>query len=140
VPSSTTIYSGTYRSGSAYSLGALDGAAYQVSSTSGKTSWYARISGVPNSLRSLSVTYNGWTSAPCTQVLGIYNTVSGYWISLGSRAAGATAVTTTTAVSGTLADYVTGTTGTGDVYVLVQCTASATFFTAGDLLRLNYTT
>jgi uncharacterized protein YkwD len=140
VPGSTTIFTGLYRAGGAASLAALDGAAYQVSSQSGRTSWYGMISSVPNSLTSLSATYNGSNSLSCSQLVAIWNWTAGAWRVLDSRSVGSAAATITAPVSGTLADYVSNSTGNGNVAVLVQCTRPdvTPFFASGDLLKIVY--
>jgi hypothetical protein len=142
-PGSTTIFAGTYRSGSAASLSALDNVAYQLNSAFApysETSWYGRISNVPNSLTSLTVTYGGSNSLPCSQTVAVWNWTSGYWQVLDSRSVGSTAVTITAPLSGTLANDVSNTTGNGDVAVRVQCTRMdwAQFFSSGDLLKIVY--
>jgi hypothetical protein len=40
--------------------------------------------------------------------------------------------------TGALADYVSGSSGDGDVAVRVRCSRSGSFFTSGDLLRITY--
>ena len=142
-PSSTTIVAGSYRAGSASSLRAADGATYQVNAASGRSDWYGRITGVPNSLRSLAFTYTGSSSAACTQRVMLYNWTYGSWAVLTSRTAGTTAATVTAAAGGTLSNYVSGSTGNGDVAVRVQCTSPSyytAFFTSGDLLKITYGT
>ena len=59
---------------------------------------------------------------------------------LSSRSVGRTEVTIANlAPSGTLANYVSGTTGDGDVRVRVRCRRSSpSFFASGDLLRISY--
>jgi len=98
------------------------------------------ISSVPNSLTSLSVTYNGSNSLPCSQVVAIWNWTSGAWLALDSRSVGTTAATITAPVGGTLANYVSNSAGNGSVAVLVQCTRSdvTPFFASGDLLKIVY--
>jgi hypothetical protein len=140
-PSATTITNGTYRSGSAASLNAVDGATYQVSTSVSRTDWYGRITGVPNSLRSLTMTFNGSSSVTCTQRLMLYNWTSATWAMINSRTAGTTAVSVVVPVAGTLANYVSGSTGYGDVYARVQCvSAMLTFFSSADLLQITYGT
>jgi hypothetical protein len=54
---------------------------------------------------------------------------------------GTSEVSATLTVAGTLADYVTGTSGDGDVAVRVRCTRgdSTSFYTSGDLMKIVYT-
>jgi excinuclease ABC subunit C len=53
---------------------------------------------------------------------------------------GTSEVSATLTVAGTLADYVTGTSGDGDVAVRVRCTRgdSTSFYTSGDLMKIVY--
>ena len=142
VPGSTTIFSGSYRSGSATSLATLDNVSYQVNAAYGQTAWYGRIYNVPNALRSLSVTYNGSNSLACSQTVAIWNWTYGYWVALDSRTVGA-ATTVSASVGGTLADYVSYSYGNGDVAVQVRCLGGdyySPFYASGDLLRISYGT
>jgi uncharacterized protein YkwD len=138
-PGSTTIFTGTLRAGDATRLRADDNAYYQVSSSGGTVSWYGRVSGVPNTLRSLQVGYRGLNSAACTQTVSIWNW-SGYWVTLDSRSVGTTELEVTALPSGTLASYVSGTTGNGDVAVRVRCTRtdSTAFYGSGDVMKIVY--
>ena len=144
-PSSTTIYSGTLRSGGVTQLRSDDNAYYEVNSTTSGTrasDWYGRITTVPNALRSLKVTYRGKASTTCTQAVSIYNWTTGAWIRLDSRSAGTTEAEVAVSATGTLADYVSGSTGNGDVAVRVRCarTDYVNFYASGDLLQITYTT
>jgi hypothetical protein len=116
-----------------------DGATYQVDSTWGWSSWYGRFAGVPKSIRSLSITYTGSTSAECNQALVVYNTTYGVWLSVDTRTVGSTPVTTTATVGGTVSSYVSD---TGDVLVGVQCISpyGSPFYVSGDLLQITYGT
>jgi serine protease AprX len=143
-PSGTAIYSGTLRSGDASRLRADDNAYYEVNSTTSGTraaDWYAQVTGVPNSLRSLSITYRGKASQTTTQTVYVYNSTTGAWVQLDSRTVGTSEVGVTVAPGGTLADYVTGTSGDGSVYVRVRSTRGdgTSFFTSGDLLSITFT-
>jgi hypothetical protein len=61
-------------------------------------------------------------------------------VTLDSRSLGTTEVQIDRFPSGALADYVSGTTGDGTLYVRVRCTSSSgAFTTSGDLLRITYT-
>jgi hypothetical protein len=142
-PSAASVLAGTLAAGSVTSLAAVDGATYQVRSTTTATrqaSWSGRVTGVSNALRSLRVTYAGKSSAACTQVLAVLNWQTGAWTTLDTRPAGTAQTIADRTVGGTLADFVSGTTGTGEVQVRVTCTStSASFTTAGDLLRVTTT-
>ena len=141
-PVGTAIQKGTLRAGSYSRLGADDNAYYEVNSTTTGTRtswWYARFTGVTNALRGLRVTYKGKNSRTCTQSLGVYRWTTGAWVQLDSRSVGTTEVQIDRAASGTLADYVSGTTGDGEVRIRVSCTLnSASFYSSGDLMRLSY--
>jgi hypothetical protein len=142
-PFGTTVLIGTLRSGSVAGLASNDDANYEVdSTTSGKktTAWYGSFSGVSNSLTSLRLSYAGKNSRTCAQVVSIWRWSTSSWVELDSRSVGTTEVLLPNLVPpGTLAIYVSGTTGDGEVRVQVRCRASgATFYTSGDLLQITY--
>ncbi len=142
-PTTTTRQAGSLRSGGAAQLGADDNAYYVVGSTSTstyKTSWYGTFSGVSNSLRSLQVSYKGKSSRTCTQRVDIWRWTTTSWVQLDSRSVGTTEVEVNRLPGGALADYVSGTSGDGQVHVRVRCTlSSASFTTSADLMRIRYT-
>ncbi len=142
-PSSTVIQSGTLRSGSSASLASDNNVYYEVNATllsSYTASWYGVISGVPNALTSLLVTYAGKNSGSCTQRIDAWRWTTSQWVQLDSRTVGATEVTIANLTpSGALADYVSGVTGNGDVRIRVRCTRTlGGFYSSGDLLRIAY--
>ena len=139
-PSSVALYAGSRRSGSASSLGADDNAYYQVNSTTSGTrtaDWYGNVTGIPNGTTSLKVTYRGKSSATCTQAVYVYNYAAGVWSQLDTRSIGTSEATVSVTPSGTLADYVSGTTGDGTVSVRVRCTKSSSFYVSGDLMSVT---
>jgi uncharacterized protein YkwD len=138
-PSSVQLFTGSITAGSAASLRALDGQALVIASSSG-TSWYAMTTSVPRTLKSLSVTYGGKYSTGCTQGVWAWNWTRATWQRLDSRPADATASQLTVAVPGTLAEFVSGTSGTGNVAVAVTCSRSdgGPVTTSGDLMKLTY--
>ncbi|MBA2460357.1 MAG: hypothetical protein H0V45_01100 [Actinobacteria bacterium] len=139
-PSSATLNAGTYVSGYVSSLAADDGAYLGLASTNGSVLWWGRITGVPNTLASLAVTYRGFSSTACTQALSLFNWSTGVWSPLDSRALGTSETETAVTVGGVLADFVSGTTGSGDVAVRVGCTTHSTPFTmSSELLKIAYT-
>ena len=142
-PTATTRQSGTLRSGGAAELGSDDNAYYVVASTTSPTytsSWYGTFSGVSNSLRSLKVIYKGKNSRTCTQTVSVWRSTTSSWVQLDSRSVGTTEVLVERLPEGNLADYVSGTSGDGQLHVRVRCTSSSRSFTAsGDLLRVVYT-
>jgi uncharacterized protein YkwD len=142
-PSSTTIYSGAVAGGDATRLHADDGSFFQVASTTAgtrTTSWYGRVSGVSNSLTQLHVAYRGSHSAACSQGVYLWNWSSGYWVRYSAFSAGPTETEAAFTLVGSLASFVSGATGNGDVAVRVHCTRSDTvpFTTSGDLLRVTF--
>jgi subtilisin family serine protease len=143
LPTATTRQAGTVRSGGPAQLGSDDDAYYVVDSTTSSTftsSWYGSFSGVSNSLSSLRVTYKGKQSPSCSQTVSIWRWTTNSWVTLDSRSLGTTEVQIDRFPSGALADYVSGTTGDGTLYVRVRCTSSAgPFTTSGDLMRITYT-
>ena len=142
-PSSTALYAGTLRSGDATRLRSDNDSYYQVSSTTSGTrtaDWYGVTTSVSNALKTLKVTYKGKNSASCSQTVSVYNWTTGYWVQLDARTVGTSEVSITVAPTGTLADYVSGTTGDGDVAVRIRCTRSdsTSFYASGDLMKVVY--
>ena len=143
VPSATVITAGTLRAGTAARLGADDGSLYQVNSTTSGSArvaeWHGRIPNVPNGVTGLTITYRGNASASCTQVLSVYNWTKAAWTQLNSKSVGTTEVQTIVSPPGTLADYVSGTSGDGEVMVRIRCSRSTNFWVGGDLMRVAAT-
>jgi subtilisin family serine protease len=144
-PTSTAVDTGTHRAGTADDLVADDNAYYEVNSTSSgaKTAaWYGSFAGVTNSLSNLRVSYTGKNSRSCTQTVSLWRWSSSSWVTLDSRTVGTTEVVLADLVpSGTLANYVSGTTGDGEVRVRIRCRTSSgpgAFFSSGDLLKISY--
>jgi subtilase family serine protease len=144
-PSSVSITSGSLGSGSAGNLAAADGSFYNVLSTTGRkpvAQWSGVMSGVPNTLSSLSVTFTGKSTAACTQAVAILNTSTGAWKLLDSRAASTgTPGTVTTALAGRLTNFVSGSSGSGNVQLRVTCTGTAgqaQFTDQADLLKVSW--
>ncbi|HEX2089536.1 MAG TPA: S8 family serine peptidase [Actinomycetota bacterium] len=140
-PAAATVQSGKLRAGTYANLGADDNVYFQVTSTSSgtrTTSWYGTIKGVTNSLRTLSVTYKGKNSATCSQTIYVYNWSNSSWVTVDSRSVGTTEVLVEKSPSGTLASYVSGSSGDGDVRVRVRCTKSSGFYTSADLVTITF--
>jgi hypothetical protein len=94
---------------------------------------------VPNDLTALTVTYGGKNSRSCTQRLYVWNWSTQAWVQLDSRSVGTTEVQVERTATGTVANYVSGTSGNGDVRTRIRCTTtSGTFIASGDLLRIVY--
>jgi Bacterial Ig-like domain/PA domain len=144
-PSGATIDSGSIRSGTAAQLWANDDSYYEVNSTTSgtrRTSWYGAFSGVSNALTSLKITYSGKNSRSCTQTISVWRWTTSTWVQLDSRSVGTTEVLVADRTpSGALADYVSGTSGDGELRVRVRCTrsfSSLSFYTSGDLLQVVF--
>ena len=142
-PTSTALYAGAVRGGGAAQLGADDNLYFLVNSTTSGTrasDWYGRFTAVPNALRSLRATYCGKASATVTQTVQIYRWTTGTWVTLNTRSVGTTELETAVSPTGTLADYVSGASGDGDVAVRVRSTRAdgVSFYTSADLLRITY--
>ncbi len=141
-PASVSLYSGSIRSGGAGRLGADDNAYFEVNSTTSGTrqsDWYGRMTGVTNALQSLKITYRGKASRSCTQQVYVYNWTNGSWVRLDSRSVSTSEIEVNVSPTGTLADYVSGTSGDGEVAVRIRCYRSDySFYTSADLLRITY--
>lgn len=140
VPSSASVSTGTVRSGSYANLRADDNSFFQVNSSNSATTWYGRMTAVPNSLTSLTASYRGMNSVACNQTVGVWNWTKGAWVWLDSRSVGAAEVAVTVIPGGTLAEYVSGSTGNGDVAVMVRCSAASGFFVSADHMKIDYRT
>jgi fibronectin type 3 domain-containing protein len=143
-PSSVTILTGTLNSGNAASLANDDNNNYQVNSTTTgtrTTAWYATFTNIPNNATSLRITYRGSNSNTCSQDIDIWNwSGAGSWSTMdNNRNVGTTEVTVANLVpSGTIANYISGTTGSGDVRVRVICTDNGSFTSRGEFMQLQY--
>jgi hypothetical protein len=143
VPSAVVIDAGTLRSGTFADLAAADTAYFRTNSTTPllstrTSSWYGRLTSVPTALTSLKVTYAGFNSRSCTQVLQVYRWTTSSWVQIDSRTVSTTQVTVSDLTpSGAAASYVSP---AGEVRVRVLTTSSASFNTAGDLMRITYGT
>ena len=134
-------------SGTFADLAAADTAYYRTNSTTPlivpllgtpTSSWYGRMTGVPRALTSLKVTYAGFNSRSCTQELQVYRWTTSSWVQIDSRAVSTTQVTIgDLSPTGAAANYVST---AGEVRVRVRCTANLSFNTAGNLMRITYTT
>ena len=144
LPAATVIQSGTLIGGTATALGADDNTFYQVRATTAGTrtaAWYGSFSGVPNTLTSLAVSYVGKNSTTCTEALSVWNFTTNAYVQINSSSVGTGEVLRSNVVpSGVIADYVSGTSGAGEVRVRVSCsTASTNFTSSGDLMSILYT-
>jgi hypothetical protein len=141
-PSSFTVLVGSTGSGTVGSLAADDGDLLVVNSTTKGTrtsTWYGSFTGVDNATSTLSATYRGNASLTCTQTIAMWRWTDSTWVQLDSRSVGTTEIEVANLTpAGTLADFVSGTTGAGEVRVRLSCsTGAGTFGLGGDLLRLT---
>ena len=142
-PSGATVQAGSIRGGTSFAnLGADDNIYFQVTSNSSRTrtsSWYGTFRDVPNDLRTLVVTYKGKNSGSCSQIVQVYSWTKGSWVTLDSRSVGATEVQIQKSPGGIRSDYVSGSSGTGDLRVRVRCTKRSGFYASADLLTVSFT-
>jgi hypothetical protein len=137
------VETGAAAGGNAASLAADDNNYYLVNSTTGgtrTTSWYGVMTGVPNTLASLSVSYRGSNSLSCTQTVSVWRWTTSTWVTLRSATVG-TAETSFLGLlpTGSPADYVSGTSGDGEVRVRIRCTRTTSFVSRGELMFIDYT-
>jgi hypothetical protein len=144
LPASVTVQTGTLNSGTASSLSSDDNVYYQVNSTTSGTRttvWYGSFN-VPNELGGLSISYKGLNSqSSVTQTIAIWRWTDSTWVQLDSRTVGTTEVSIANLIpGGTLADYVNGTSGVGELRIRVGGTRSGTtnYISQGDLLFITY--
>jgi hypothetical protein len=141
-PASTTILSGSLRTSN--QLCSDNNTYYEVNSTTSGTrtsSWYGAFTGVANSLSTLKVTYSGKNSTSASQTISIWNWTTSAWVTLDQRTVGTTETLIANLVPpGTLSDYVSGTSGTGELRVRVNSTAATNFYSSGDAMQITYTT
>jgi hypothetical protein len=140
-PAAFKVTTGTLSGGDVTSLAASDDVYLNVASTTGnpqKIDWWGSFTGVPSTISTLSVSFEGGSSAACTQTISIRNWTTSSWVTLDSRPAGLTndAAVSGLSPSGSLSDYVDG---TGQVKVLVSCSGSnGTYTFRGDQLSITY--
>jgi uncharacterized protein YkwD len=128
-------FTGTVVGGSAASLATVDGSTYQVASAGGSAGWYGEVTGVPSTVKSLTISYTGSNTATCTQGVYFYNWTNGSWFQVDVRSVGTTSTTVTGSASGTLSNFVSS----GNVAVAIACWNGSSFTMRGDALRLTYT-
>ena len=140
-PGSTSVESGTLRSGDATRLATDNNSYYEVNSTSSgtrTTSWYGTFPAVSNDLTGLKVTYRGKNSKSCAQTVAIWSYATGSWTQLDSRSVVTSEITIERTPSGALGSYVSGSSGDGVLQVRVRCTRSTSFYASGELLKIAY--
>jgi hypothetical protein len=141
--SRTALVTGSFLRGDPSTLRADDNGFQQVGSAdvgaSATTVWNGRFTGVPNSLAKLELTYKGGNTRACTQTVQLWNWRTAAWVGVDRRTVGPTeAEIIKRAPGGTPADYVSGTTGPGELRVRVSCQRSSAFTANADLLKILY--
>jgi Bacterial Ig-like domain len=143
-PISVTREVGSARANGVGQLGSSDNLYYQVTSQKSggtqATQWVGTFTGVSNDLTNLRVSYEGQNSRTATQTISIFRESTNSWVTLNTSTVGNTDLLIANLVpSGSLGDYVTGTSGSGDLRIRVRASrGSNNFFTSGDLLRIVY--
>lgn len=139
-PLATTIEAGTLREGGYSRLAADDNLYYGVNSTTAYTrtaSWNARIGGVSNSTSLLKIRYRARASAACSSTIAVYRWSTLSWAQLDSRSLGTTEALLEKSLTGALGDYVSGSSGTGEVRLRLRCTSTlSSFHLSADQLAL----
>ena len=139
-PLATAIEAGSLREGTYSRLAADDNLHYAVNSIASATrtaSWNARIVGVANSTSQLKVRYRARASASCASTIAIYRWSTLSWAQIDSRTLGTTETLIERTLTGALGDYVSGSTGSGEVRLRLRCTSSlSSFYLAADQLAL----
>jgi hypothetical protein len=139
-PISTTIKNGTRRTGDVSRLAADDDSFFEVNSASGTTFWYGNFAGISNRLTNLRVHYSGKNSLTSSQRIRLWNYRTGKWNTVDTRSVGPSEVSLTALPGGTLADYVSGSRGDGDLRVGVRTrrSDSTRYFSSADALSVVY--
>jgi uncharacterized protein YkwD/chitodextrinase len=144
----TTVYAGSYALQAGASAGGLvsnlraqDGSTLDVATSPyrGAPAWYARFS-VPRSFSSLTVSYAGSATQPCTRSISVYDWSSFTWQVLSTGTAGTATSTLTLRLAAPFARYLGGSGTNGEVRIRVACSRTdATPFTLRtDRLTLGY--
>jgi hypothetical protein len=131
-----SVLLGSLASGTVSSLSADDGSYYVLSAVNSAAQWSASFTGLPASVGSLNVTYDGHASASCTQNLSLWNWYYNAWVPVAHTTAGTSDATLSLAAPGLLSDYVF----LGELRVSVQCfrTDSTAFALSSDLVNITY--
>jgi serine protease AprX len=141
--SGSGIETGTRRAGDHTRLVSDNDSYFQVNSTTSGTrvtSWYGAFTGISNAASNLRLTYKGKNSRTCTQSVALRNWTTSGWTQLGgTNSVGSTEAQAERTHAGSLADYVSGDSGPGELDVRIRCTrGSGSFFASGDLLKIVY--
>ena len=139
-PSVLKVTTGSVSGGDVTSLAASDDVYLSIASTTTKpqkVDWWASFGGVPASPSTLSVSFEGASTAACTQTIQIRNWTTSSWVTIDSRPAGTSDTVASGLVPpGPFSNYVDS---TGTVKVLVSCSGSSGTYTfRGDQLSLTF--
>jgi hypothetical protein len=142
-PDATVINLMSLLGGSAANLRRDDNNYYKVNSTTSgppTTSWQGIFNAVPKSLSNLKVFFKGKNSRSCNQTIAIWRWTDSTWVPLNSRSVGQIEIAISNLIPpGTPGNYVSGTGGSGDLKVQVDCTRSTgSFIASADRLRIVY--
>ncbi|MDQ3821875.1 MAG: S8 family serine peptidase [Actinomycetota bacterium] len=142
-PSSFTITAGSLKGGSAASLASDDDQNLLVGSTTSGTrvsDWYGRIAAVGNALKSLKVNVRSRSTASCEQRVFVYDWTYGVWTRIDNRTVGTSEIGISVPVGGTLANYVSGSSGDGEVAVRIRCARGdyVSFTSSADLMSITF--
>jgi hypothetical protein len=142
VPITTTVQAGALVGGDAFALAADDNVFLQVSSTTAgtrTTDWYGSFVGIPNAVSNLRVDYTGRNTVSCSQTVAFWRWTTNTWVQVSSRSVGTTEIALVNLKpAGAAANYVSGTSGDGDVRVRIRCTRATDFVANGEFLRIVY--
>ncbi|MDP8908915.1 MAG: fibronectin type III domain-containing protein, partial [Chloroflexota bacterium] len=142
-PSEVVIEAGSVRSGTFADLAEQDSSYLEINASSPVSrirtaAWYGRMTGVPRALSSLKVSYAGFSTRDCSQLLQVYRWTTASWVQIDSRSLSTTEVTIADlSPPGAAADYVSS---DGEVRVRVSCTSGSNFKTSGNLMKVTWTT
>jgi len=143
-PNSVTRETGTLKANGVAQLGVSDNVWYELNSAKfggdPTTSWYGSFAGVSNALANVKVTSEGHYSRSATQTIAIWRWTTSSWVQLDARSIGTSDVTIANLLpAGTLADYVSGTSGPGELRIQVRAARNSNgFFSSADLVRIVY--
>lgn len=142
-PTLVTATAGTLTSGTAPALVSGDNVNLILKATTTApysaefSATFSNVSALPSAL---TVGYIGKSSAACTLKTSIFNWMTNAWVQLDSRSLSTSKITVPAVpVPGTLSNYVSSTSGTGDVRIKVGCASTTgTLTLTTDQLALSY--
>jgi probable HAF family extracellular repeat protein len=148
-PSTVGVVVGTRRSGDVGDIAVDDDAYFEVDAadqpaltTAGArlTDWAGTFSAIPNEVIALDLRYKGKNSSACRQTVSVWNWENSEWADLDTQTVGTSEIEVRRAPKGALQDYVSGTTGMGELKLRVRCQRddATAFFSSGDLMEVRY--